>query len=438
LGNQSDNPYEVSDSPGGPSVSALGPSSGDGGRRSKRVWIICGLLLLASAINYLDRQTLANASPRIKAELNLSNEQYGGLEAWFGYGFVVGSIIFGVLVDRFSVRWVYPVVLASWSAVTVATGFSENYSEFLYLRFLLGVFEAGHWPCGIRVVRALTDFRGRTMGNGLLQSGTSIGAIAAPLIMLALLTDQVGSWRPAFQIVGAVGGIWVIAWLATVRRSDFPPLPRIVQNTAGSWDFLLKRRMWIVFIVVALINTAWQLFRAWLVLFLQEGRGYSEQQTLLFTSGWYAATDVGCLSVGALVLVLTRRGMTVHKARLLMFAGCSLMCMTLLALPWMPRGWLLLTAMLISGAGALGVFPLYHAYTQDISARHQGKVTGFAGVAAWALVPPAQELFGRLVDESHSYDHGLMAAALLPAAATVILWLFWGNEESNDAAEMSD
>ncbi len=103
-----------------------------------------------------------------------------------------------------------------------------------------------------------------------------------------------------------------------------------------------------------------------------------------------------------------------------------MLCLTLVALPLLPKGWLLLMILLISGAGALGVFPLYHAFTQDISGKHQGKITGMAGVTAWFLVPPAQKLFGRLVDTTGSYDYGLAAAACLPAVAAIILWAFWG------------
>jgi nitrate/nitrite transporter NarK len=86
--------------------------------------------------------------------------------------------------------------------------------------------------------------------------------------------------------------------------------------------------------------------------------------------------------------------------------------------------------LLLVGAGALGVFPIYHAFTQDISPHHQGKVTGVAGVAAWALGPPLQKLYGRLIDQTGSFDLGFAIAGCLPLVAFVVLWLFWKEEKT--------
>ena len=58
--------------------------------------------------------------------------------------------------------------------------------------------------------------------------------------------------------------------------------------------------MAVVLAVIALINTTWQILRAWLPKFLQEGRGYAEVDALYFNSVWFAITDVGCLGAGAL------------------------------------------------------------------------------------------------------------------------------------------
>src|SRR5687767_5728641 len=143
----------------------------------------------------MDRQTLANAAVRITTQFQLSQEQYGNLEFAFGWAFAVGSLIFGVTVDRVSVRWVYPVVLFLWSVTGFATGLVHSYSGLVVCRTLLGLFEAGHWPCAVKATQRLLEPKDRSMGNSVLQSGTSIGAIATPLIMQALLTEEIGSWR---------------------------------------------------------------------------------------------------------------------------------------------------------------------------------------------------------------------------------------------------
>ena len=46
-------------------------------------WYIAFLLCLASALNYLDRQTLSVLIGTIKEELHLTNASYGTINAWF-------------------------------------------------------------------------------------------------------------------------------------------------------------------------------------------------------------------------------------------------------------------------------------------------------------------------------------------------------------------
>ncbi len=151
-----------------------------------RAWGICVLMLLATMLNYMDRLALSQQATEISHDLNLSNEDYGRIESRFGLAFATGGIITGLIADRFSPRWLYPIVLFGWSAVGFATGWVTSYTELLYCRVLLGFFEAGQWPCALVTVQRLLSRRDRPLGNSILQSGASMGAIATPAIVLLL------------------------------------------------------------------------------------------------------------------------------------------------------------------------------------------------------------------------------------------------------------
>src|SRR5205814_7554470 len=84
-------------------------------------WWVCGMLLLATMLNYMDRQALSQSATDIGRELGLSNEDYGRLEQGFGLAFAVGGITLGIVADRVSLRWLYPSVLLAWSAAGFAT-----------------------------------------------------------------------------------------------------------------------------------------------------------------------------------------------------------------------------------------------------------------------------------------------------------------------------
>jgi ACS family hexuronate transporter-like MFS transporter len=398
-------------------------------------WRICGLLLLASAINYMDRQTLANAAHRITTEFKLSQEQYGNLELAFGWAFAAGSMVFGVFADKFPLRWLYPVVLFLWSLAGFATGTVSSYTGLLICRSALGLFEAGHWPCAVKATQALLEPKDRGLGNSVLQSGTSIGAIVTPLLMRLLLTEELSSWRFAFQAVGVTGLLWIFVWFALIKKGDLEQTPAAT-HASSNVSFLkaiLTRRMLIIVFVIALINTAWQLIRAWLPKFLIEGRAYGEGEMLYFNSAFYVATDIGCIGAGFLTLWFHRKRFSVTKSRKLAFLICALLSALTICVIWLPKSPLLLILLLLVGAGALGVFPIYHAFTQDISRHHQGKVTGIGGVAAWAL-SPAQKYYGRLIDQTGSFDLGFAIAGCMPLLAFLALALFWRDETTESPA----
>jgi MFS transporter, ACS family, hexuronate transporter len=395
-------------------------------------WWVCGLLLLATTINYMDRQTLANAAVRITNEFKLSKEQYGILELAFGWAFAAGSLLFGFIADRVSTRWLYPTVLFAWSLMGFLSAHTANFKELLFCRTLLGLFEAGHWPCALKTTHLLLSPQDRTMGNSVLQSGASIGALITPIIMRAMMTDAPGSWRLPFQVVGAVGLVWVVMWLISIRSRD---LTVASQSTADQssiaghadtpWRAIFSRRFAVALIVIFCIHTTWQLLRVWLPMFLQTGRGYSESHALLFNSAYFLATDIGCITAGAVSLWLARRGLSHHVAKCRVYLFCSLLTALTVVVALLPKSGLLLVTLLLVGAGALGVYPCYYSFVQEISSKHIGKITGLLATLVWAISSPVHKYFGRHVDQTHSFDLGIAIVGLTPLVGYLALWLFW-------------
>lgn len=388
----------------------------------------------------MDRQTLSNLAVRIKAHFELSNEQYGDIEFIFGLGFAIGSLFFGILADRVSVRVLYPIVLVAWSAVGFATGLSQGYTSLIVCRGLLGFFESGHWPCALIVTQSLISRGNRGMGNSILQSGASLGAILTPLIIRQLVGDSLeeNAWRLPFFVIGIVGLFWVFLWFLVIRPMDIAPpgndSKRIATEIKFEWlfEFLGDRRFWALVVMVVSINTSWHLIRAWLPMFLQEGRGYSEAEALYFNSAYFIATDVGCILAGVATLVLMRWGMTVHGSRVAVFLGCSLLAAMTTVAAFLPQGWLLLATLLAVAAGSLGVFPCYYSFTQELTTQYMGRLTGLLSFAGWLASSPMQKLFGYVVDRTGSYDFNLAILGWAPMAGLVAFMFLWPSAIKNE------
>jgi MFS family permease len=245
-------------------------------------------------------------------------------------------------------------------------------------------------------------------------------------------TSLAATWIPlGVKIFTTVVGILcVYAWLERSTRDESvpapgepPPLPR--------WLFI--RRFWVLAVVTVTINAAWHFFRAWLPPFLRNQHGYSRDEVGWFSTCYYLATDAGSLLIGFAVLGLTRWGMRVHSSRVLMFAICAGITCLSLAAAVLPAGYLLLGVLLLIGFGALGLFPNYYSFTQELTVKHQGKVTGALGCVCWLSMALLHELAGESVMRTGSYSQGMALAGLLPLAGLAALVLFWGRTPVTEA-----
>ncbi len=407
---------------------------------------VCGLLLCATMLNYMDRQTLSQLATTICDEYNLSNEQYGWLDTGFSLAFASGALFFGFVVDRLGPRWLYPSVLIGWSCAGLATAYAETiggwifpdanlpdqaYRGFMVCRIVLGFFEAGHWPCALVTTQVILARSDRSLGNSILQSGAAIGAIITPIIVIAMVTNVPGGWRPPFVVIGCIGVLWVIPWLLMINSRDLDrrvTASEMLSSPEAHPEQPMRdviRMFAVLVIVVMCINITWQYFRVWLPKYLEETHEYTKNQVGWFTSAYYVFTDVGCIGVGLLVKWMTSTGWEVHRARVLTFTACAGLTLLAVGVAVMPTGPWLLVALLLVGMGALGFYPNYYSFTQELSRAHHGKISGALGTIAWIGSAIMQALVGRNIDATRSYATGIVLAGFAPLVACAALWVLW-------------
>ncbi|HWG47941.1 MAG TPA: hypothetical protein VN688_34580 [Gemmataceae bacterium] len=85
-----------------------------------------------------------------------------------------------------------------------------------------------------------------------------------------------------------------------------------------------------------------------------------------------------------------------------------------------------MAVLLVIGFATLGLFPNYYSFTQELSTRHQGKVTGALGCICWMFMSLLHEVVGDVVQRTGSYSQGVACAGLLPLIGVAVLLLFWG------------
>lgn len=401
--------------------------------------LLCLVLLSATLLNYANRFVFTQNAVTIQEAFETNEEGYGQLAGYFGLGFACGGLLFGILADVMSVRILYPVVVVVFSAAGICSGLVNSLEWLGVWRFVLGLFEAGHWPCALRTTQRVFQPHQRTWANSVLQSGASLGAVLSPLLVVGLLLWNPAQWRLAFFIAGGLGLPWAVAWLLTVSEADVRrPVIQTDETSDGVgaevelqeipfYRVFLTRRWWLLLIVVVCINTLWHYIRVWMPVMLEKDHHYSRVFIQYFTSLYYLATFFGSIASGWLTWWLPRRNWNVHRARLTAFLLFTLLAMLSIPAAFLPRGPLLLGTLLLVGFGSLGLFPIYYSLNQEISARNQGKVGGTLGFSTWLILFFLHPEIGRLVDAHPGIRPYLFASVGLgPLVAFLVLMFLWG------------
>ena len=211
-------------------------------------WIICGMLFLATTINYMDRQVLSLTwKDFIAPEFHWTDADYGRIAAIFSIVYAIGNLFSGRFIDWIGTKKGYLWAIGIWSlgacmhafcgvatsawlgldgkedlinAVGTSTAVIASVSAWFFIvcRIVLGLGESGNFPCAIKVTAEYFPKKDRAFPTSIFNSGSTIGALIAP-ICIPLIAKYYG-WEMAFIIIGALGFLWLGLWVFVYKKPE--------------------------------------------------------------------------------------------------------------------------------------------------------------------------------------------------------------------------
>jgi ACS family hexuronate transporter-like MFS transporter len=393
----------------------VSPSSSSSVSRFR--WCALAVFVLCTAINYLDRQTLATLAPAICAEFHLSDTQYGLILSAFSIAYALSAPLAGMLIDRVGLNLGIGLAVGMWSCAGIATGFTRGLGGLVGCRAVLGVAEAGGIPGAGKAIHQYLKPGERALGNAVNQAGVSLGAMLAPLVATWLWIRF--GWRNAFVATGLLGLAWIPIWSWTARRGGAAAPPKA--PPAASAGMLRDRRLWAFVAANALAMTAYSLWTNWTTKYL-----VTRHHLTLLQSAWYAwippvAALLGGFAGGALSLRLIKRGVPAPAARFRACLIAAALALAAAAIPAAPTAAWATAGISLSFAAVSAFSVNMYSLPLDVfgGARAAFAVSILVASygAAQALVSPA---FGRIV-ELYGYTPLMFVAAVTPLAACAAL-----------------
>ena len=173
-------------------------------------WWLCGLLFLATALSFLDRQVLSVVAPAICEELSIDNKTYGFITTAFMASYAVMFLLGGWFLDRVGTRLGLGLAVLIWTAASALHAVAITPIQLGLYRFFLGFGEGACFPGAVKAVSEWFPAKERALAVGIAIGGASLGAVVAPPLTVGLVS--LFGWRGAFIATGILGSLWLVCW----------------------------------------------------------------------------------------------------------------------------------------------------------------------------------------------------------------------------------
>lgn len=404
---------------------------------SKIRWVIVALLFFATTINYIDRQVIGLLKPFIEKDLHWTEADYGYIVTAFQIAYAIGLLISGRMLDKLGSRLGYTVAIFIWSVGAFLHAFVHSVMGFGIVRSILGVGEAANFPAAVKTVAEWFPKKERALATGIFNSGSNIGAIVAPLIVVGITITL--NWKWAFIITGLLGFIWIIFWLLIYRTpekhkrvsstelayilSDNESVVESTDDNEITWKSLFKHRQtYAICMSRFFTDWVWWFFLFWAPDFLNKTQNIDLKDSILPLIIIYTMASIGGVFGGALSSRFIKIGKTIDYARKTAILVCAIMVLPLIFATKFDNLWLVVVIIGFATAAHQGWASNIFTVVSDIYPKKAVAtmvgLSGFTGAIGGAL---AASFVGLVLDISGSYTLIFVIASSMYLLAWLIL-----------------
>src|SRR5438552_4913514 len=404
-------------------------------------WIIAALLFLATMINYADRLALSIVSRDLRIEFHMTEQDYSYIVTAFFVAYAIMYAGSGYLVDRLGTRRGFALFIFTWCLAAMLHAAVRGLWSLAGVRFLLGLAEPGNWPAAAKAVAEWFPAHQRALGVGIFNAGASLGSAIAPP-MVAYLTLHFG-WRFAFMSTGALGLIWLVAWLilyqpphlnrflraeeyTAIKNQVRPPQEASAASAQSvNWRKVITMRECYTLLLARFFTDPVIYFVIfWLPEYLRKERGFDLKMVGDYAWVPFIFGDIGYILGGWLSGKLIRTGWKLPNARkLVMLLGALVMPAAIVA-PLVPTAFLAIGATCFVTFGhAFWVSNIQTLPTDLFRGQEIGTATGFSGMGGAVGGILANLGTGYIVQHFSYRPIFLMAGLMHPLSIVLVYWL---------------
>ncbi|MGV7213745.1 MFS transporter [Bradyrhizobium sp. UFLA05-112] len=204
---------------------------------SKVIWRIVPFLLLCYIVAYLDRVNVGVASLTMNQDLGISPSEFGWSAGLFFFGYFLAEVPSNLALQAIGARKWIARILITWGLLSAGTAFVVGPASFGFMRFLLGLGEAGFTPGVFLYFTYWFPARVRGRATAAFLLGIPIANIlGAPLSSMLLTLNGLGGlhgWQWLLIIEGLPATILGFVCLFTL--TDKPDQAKWLSVDERAW-----------------------------------------------------------------------------------------------------------------------------------------------------------------------------------------------------------